>query len=90
MDTDKSIQKLKELNDKLNELNVTLSCPVITEGARVQALALQYDIFMRFIGEYEDTLNYLDSIPLTDENEFSIAKIKKEINKYWIDARMVI
>ena len=85
-----SIDKLKKLNDKLNDINVTLSCPVVNEGVRVQALALQYDLFMEFIGVYEDTLNYLDSIPITDENEVEILKTKKEINKYWGEARMVI
>jgi hypothetical protein len=90
MDMSESIDKLKQLNDKLNDINVTLSCPVVNEGVRVQALALQYDLFMEFIGVYEDTLNYLDSIPITDENEFQILKTKKEINKYWQEARMVI
>ena len=85
-----SIDKLKQLNDKLNDINVTLSCPIVNEGVRVQALALQYDLFMEFIGVYEDALNYLDSIPITDENEFEILKTKKEINKYWGEARMVI
>ncbi len=90
MDLSESIVKLKQLNDKLNDINVTLSCPIVNEGVRVQALALQYDLFMEFIGVYEDTLNYLDSIPITDENEFEILKTKKEINKYWGEARMVI
>lgn len=86
MDTDKSLDKLKELNSKLTELNARLTCPVIPESARVQALAIQYDIFMEFIGLYEDTLNYLDSEPLTDDNEFKIKQTKKTIQNYWRQA----
>lgn len=83
MDTDKSLDKLKELNDKLVKLNSTLECPIVPESARVQALAIQYDTFMEFIGLYEDILNYLDSEPITDDNEFKIMQTKKTIKNYW-------
>ena len=87
MDVLASIEKLKVLNDQLNSLNALAVCPVIPEVTRVTNLSLQYDVFMEFIGEYEDALNYLDSVPITFENEFTLAQTKKELQQFWVQQR---
>ena len=84
MDVVNSIEKLKVLNNKLNILNTNSLCPVVAEATKIQNLSLQYDLFMQFVGEYEDALNYLDSVPITFENEFTIAQMKKELNQFWV------
>ena len=83
MDTTSSLQKLKDLTIKLESLNGTLMCPVVPEETRIQNLSLQYDLFMEFIGEYEDLMNTLDSIPITADNQLEIKRIKKEVDKYF-------
>lgn len=74
-----NLQKLKDISDKLKQINVSMACPVVTSYAYQQQLSLQYDYFLDFIGLYEDTIKHLD-----EQNQtFETRRYKKELTKFW-------
>lgn len=83
MDMLKALDKLKTLNTKLDSVNAVMMCPIVSEEIRIANLSLQYDLFMDFIGEYEDIKNYLTNIDINDSNRFEVYKFKKQLDKYW-------
>jgi hypothetical protein len=78
-----SLEQLKIINSKLEQINSVMICPVVPEQVRQQQLSLQYDYFMEFIGLYEDTMNYINKLEITDENKFEVMRMKKDIEKFW-------
>jgi hypothetical protein len=74
-----NVNKLKAISEKLNMIDISLSCPVVTSQAYRTQVSLQYDYFMEFIGLYEDTQNYLDE----QEQTLDIRRYKKELNQFW-------
>jgi hypothetical protein len=83
MDILKALDKLETLNNKLNSVNAVMMCPIVSEEVRIANLSLQYDLFMDFIGEYDDVNKYLTEIIVEDSNRFEIYRFKKQLQKYW-------
>jgi hypothetical protein len=83
MDILKALDKLETLNTKLNSVNAIMMCPIVSEEVRIANLSLQYDLFMEFIGEYEDVNKYLSELKVEDSNRFEIYRFKKQLDKYW-------
>lgn len=77
---EEKFNRLKELSDKLNKLSVlTDSSMTKLSGQQQVGYELQYDLFMEFLGLYEDTKKEVSSIP----NELEKKRFENKLNLLW-------